>query len=241
VSSLLNNDLKRFLRFWSEERSLTALLILLLLEMFVILPVTRGNHVLALIGLPLFALMLLAGLLTMARNRILQTVSGIFVVSALSLRVYRVVSGVPGILHWDALLSALSIAGMVVVALWQVYRAGPVTGHRIRGAIAAYLLIGITFAYAYMLIASLIPESFHLPAWASQPASDRAETFLYFSLTTLTTAGYGDITAVHPFARSLATLEALIGQLYPAILIARLVSLQIQNPPSKKKKGEEPS
>jgi len=238
VSSSLHHDLKRFLRFWSEERSLTALLILLLLYMFVILPTTRSSQVFALIGLPLFALMMLAGLLTMARTRILQTVSGIFVISAVSVRVSRVVFGVPGILQWDALFSILSITGMVVVVLWQVYREGPVTGHRIRGAIAAYLLIGMSFAFAYAVIASLVPGSFHLPAWASQPVADRAETFLYFSLVTLTTAGYGDITAIDPFARSLATLEALIGQLYPAILIARLVSLQIQNPPKKKSGGE---
>jgi hypothetical protein len=52
--------------------------------------------------------------------------------------------------------------------------------------------------------------------------------FYYFSVTTLTTAGFGDITAVNPFARTLVMMEALIGQLYPAILIARLVSLHVE-------------
>jgi hypothetical protein len=50
----------------------------------------------------------------------------------------------------------------------------------------------------------------------------------------LTTVGFGDITAIHPFARSLVMLEALIGQLYPAILLARLVSLEIETRRSKK-------
>jgi hypothetical protein len=50
---------------------------------------------------------------------------------------------------------------------------------------------------------------------------------IYYSFVTLTTVGYGDITPLHPTARSLAMAEALIGQLYPAILIARLVSLRI--------------
>ena len=49
--------------------------------------------------------------------------------------------------------------------------------------------------------------------------------FVYFSFVTLTTVGYGDVTPVHPLARSLAVAEALTGQLYPAILLARLVSL----------------
>ena len=50
---------------------------------------------------------------------------------------------------------------------------------------------------------------------------------MYFSFVTLTTVGYGDITAVHPVARSLATAEALVGQLFPAILLARLVSMEL--------------
>jgi len=51
---------------------------------------------------------------------------------------------------------------------------------------------------------------------------------LYFSLVTLTTTGYGDVVPLHPFARSLATLEAVIGQLFPATLLARLVTLELQ-------------
>jgi hypothetical protein len=52
---------------------------------------------------------------------------------------------------------------------------------------------------------------------------------LYFSFTTLTTAGYGDITPVHPLARNLANLESVVGQLYPATLLARLVSLELEH------------
>ncbi len=50
---------------------------------------------------------------------------------------------------------------------------------------------------------------------------------LYFSLSTLTTTGFGDIVPIHPFVRSMANLEAVIGQLYPATLLARLVSLHV--------------
>jgi hypothetical protein len=128
----------------------------------------------------------------------------------------------------------LSIVGMIIVVIWQVYREGPVTGHRVRGACAAYLLIGVLFAYSYTLIAYLVPNAFQLPAWASQPGPDRIEAFLYFSMVALTTVGFGDITAIHPFARSLVMMESLIGQLYPAILLARLVSLEIETRRSKK-------
>jgi hypothetical protein len=123
---------------------------------------------------------------------------------------------------------------MIMVVLWQVYREGPVTGHRVRGAVAAYLLIAIFFAYSYTLIAALLPGSFQVPAWMSESGGERGEAFFYFSMVALTTVGFGDITAIHPFARSLVMLEALIGQLYPAILLARLVTLEIETRRSKK-------
>jgi hypothetical protein len=57
----------------------------------------------------------------------------------------------------------------------------------------------------------------------------RSASFLYFSVVTLTTVGFGDIAAVHPVARSLVMVEALVGTLYPAILLARLVTLQMES------------
>ena len=225
---------KRLTQFWDEERSLTALLIMLIVEMFIIIPTTRVGYAIELIGGFAFSLLLLAGLLTMTRQRIFQVVSGVFVICTVAVRLARVVFDVSGLLPWDFLLSMASIVCMVIVVLWQVYRDGPVTGHRVRGAIAAYLLIGFLFAFSYTLIDHLVAGSFQLPAWVSQTESARSEVFLYFSMVALTTVGFGDITAIHPFARSLVMMEALIGQLYPAILIARLVTLEIETRRSKK-------
>jgi hypothetical protein len=50
---------------------------------------------------------------------------------------------------------------------------------------------------------------------------------IYFSFVTLTTIGYGDVVPLHPYARGLANVEAIIGQLYPATLLARLVTLEL--------------
>ena len=111
-----------------------------------------------------------------------------------------------------------------MVVLWQVNRKGPVTGHRVRGAVAGYLLLGLSCAYAYALIDFLIPGAFQMPAADLQSRKAQSDAFLYFSIVTLTTLGYGDITAVHPVARSVVMIEALLGQLDPAILIARLVT-----------------
>ena len=103
-------------------------------------------------------------------------------------------------------------------------------GHRIRGAIVIYLLLGVMWAFAYQVVALTIPQAFRLPEGliAGDPDALRRE-LTYFSVVTLTTTGYGDITAVHPVARTLVMLEALVGQLYPAIVLAWLVSLAIMH------------
>jgi hypothetical protein len=102
------------------------------------------------------------------------------------------------------------------------FDAGRVTIHRIMGAVILYLYIGLIFSGGYRLAAMLLHPAFN----GLGPArSGNLSALLYFSLSTLTTSGYGDVTPVHPFVRSLANLEAVIGQLYPATFLARLVTL----------------
>ena len=99
---------------------------------------------------------------------------------------------------------------------------GRVTVHRIMGAVILYLSIGLIFANAYRAASLWLHPSFS--GLAVKPGGAFSE-LLYFSLSTLTTTGFGDIIPLHPFVRSLANLEAVIGQLFPATLLARLVTL----------------
>ena len=78
----------------------------------------------------------------------------------------------------------------------------------------------------FQFIHGHFPGSFQLPAIYADAAPDPA-TFMYFSYTTLTTTGYGEIVPIHALARTFANIEQLIGVLYPAILIGRLVSLVV--------------
>jgi hypothetical protein len=109
---------------------------------------------------------------------------------------------------------------------WTVARAafdsGRITAYRIMGAVILYLYIGLIFASVYRVTAAFLHPSFGgLP---NEGRRNLAE-LLYFSLSCLTTSGFGDIVPVHPFIRSLANLEAVIGQLFPAIFLGRLVTL----------------
>ena len=96
------------------------------------------------------------------------------------------------------------------------------------------------WAFTYQVVALTVPQAFRLPEGltAGNPNALRQE-LTYFSFVTLTTTGYGDITAVHPVARTLAMLEALVGQLYPAIVLAWLVSLAILHQKEKPRKFQD--
>jgi hypothetical protein len=130
---------------------------------------------------------------------------------------------------WDTGLKVAGMAILVVMTLKQTFLPGPVSVHRVMGGVAAYLLIGVTWAFMFKLLMQEIPEAIHF----QEPLTPGASTgepsrLLYFSFETLTTVSYGDAYPVHRIARSLAIAEALIGQLYPAILIATLVGMALQ-------------
>ena len=216
-------------QFWSEERSLTAFLVLLVVEIFVIAPLTRSGDAITLVNNVLFSLLLLAGLLTMTRRKTLQALLTMFVALAVATHWARNVFGVPNLEILTGLLFIGCIVGFLVIVLWQVFRKGPVTIHRIQGAVAAYLLLSILFASAYSLLEFMRPGAFQVPTVHEPVDGQMNRAFYYFSVVTLTTTGFGDITPVNPFARTLTMMEALIGQLYPAILIARLVSLHVED------------
>jgi hypothetical protein len=100
----------------------------------------------------------------------------------------------------------------------------------VRGAIVLYLNVGLLFTFSYRLIDEFSPGAYsHLPSPDHQAALRAA--LAYFSFSNLTTLGIGDIAPSQPMARALATLEAAIGQLFPATLLARAVmkAMQIQD------------
>jgi Na+/H+-dicarboxylate symporter len=125
----------------------------------------------------------------------------------------------------DFLTTITATIFFAIVVLSQVLKKGPITPHRIQGAIAVYLLLGFAWAHVYALIEYLSPGAFT----GAVSASGRFTSWMYFSFVTLATLGYGDIAPLHPIARSLATAEAITGQLYLAILIARLVSQELHH------------
>ena len=217
---------KALVRFWSTDPGLSVLLIALVVSIFVLRPLVS----LSLAGESLievcYAFVLLAGVWTVWRRRGQAVfLTGVIVIAELVRWLHRQMPAA-GLAPWEALSGAVCIGILVFLVLSRVFQAGPITTQRIEGAIAVYLLFGLMWANVYEFLELLNPGAFQMPSGAVG-VSDRFSPLLYFSFTTLTTLGYGDIVPIHPVARSLAMVEALTGQLYPAILIARLVSMEI--------------
>ena len=211
-------------RFWADDKGLSIFSAFLLVVAFVLPPLVPPGSGRRLAGDVVYALLLLSGVLALGDRRLARTV--LLPVALVTLAVDLGSRLVPIGEAWVLGTSLVSLLLFVVVVLWQTLRAGPITYHRLQGAVAAYLLLGVTWGYAYALVALLRPGAFSGPV----DVADGPRAFYYFSFVTLATLGYGDVLPVHPAARSLATLEAVTGTLYLAILLARLVSLAAATP-----------
>jgi len=128
----------------------------------------------------------------------------------------------------DTTLKLACLSILVLLTLKRTLRPGRVTVFRVFGGIAGYLLIGYTWTFAYQLLLLQAPGAIHFEPPIPDAFSQQPSHLIYFSFITLTTVGYGDVHPVHPAARSLAAAEALVGQLYLAILIASLVGMALQ-------------
>jgi hypothetical protein len=135
-----------------------------------------------------------------------------------------------GTLHQVVSLTTFVLTTLVTgLVTYRLFGPGQVTIHRVQGAIFVYLNVAVLFAIAFDLLEMYCPGAVRSIAGgliSSVPAQRLAET-AYFSMTTITATGYGDLVPVHPFARSLANLEAAFGVLFPATFVARLVALHL--------------
>jgi hypothetical protein len=209
----------RFRRF-STVQLLIALLLLFICAPFVE-EIEGGHYILSL----LFSLVLLAAVLAVADRKRVLVIAIVLAIPAIGgrwINHFRPDLVPPAVF----LISGLILVAFVVGNLLRfVLRAPSVTVEVLCASISAYLMLGLTWTMAYWLVDQLTPGGAFSFNTNTGEHSMNAFTGFYFSFVTLSTVGYGDITPVSKIARMLATMEAMTGLLYVAVLIARLVSL----------------
>jgi len=138
-------------------------------------------------------------------------------------RILRAALGIPGLLPVSDALWAIAIVLAMLATARHALGRGAVDAERILAALDAYLLAGLVFAVGYWTVDHFWPGSFRGTSTSLDPPHA-----IYFSFVTIATLGYGDIVPVSAPARGLAIVEAVSGQMYLAVLVARLVSLYSQ-------------
>jgi len=223
------NRFYQHFRKWQErtrEPGLSALLVIEATLLFIATPFAGVGLLPAFVPPAMYVLFVLATLVVTSRSHL---AAGLVLISV-------ILSVIGTIIHADypsvftEWLSAsgrlLAISVLSAVIAKAVFGPGRVTIHRVQGAIVLYFNFALFFFTVYQLVNVLVADAFTgLPPTGTEHGSGAA--LLYFSFGTLTTGGFGDIKPVYPIARNLANLEAVIGQLFPATLLARLVSLEI--------------
>ena len=120
--------------------------------------------------------------------------------------------------------SILFFAFAILIIIAFVFESQQVTRDVICAAVVVYLFIGVVWSGIFLFMENLQPGSFSM---GQRSFENKGLLFNYFSFTTLTTLGYGDITPLTGQTKAIAVLEAIIGQIYLTVLVARLVGLHI--------------
>lgn len=197
------------------------LLLGLLMGMFVIQPwASQTSAGPVAVGL-LYAAILLGSLFTISRSRKMIVIGVVLAVPAIAL------GNLPGAGEtgrdiWGNAFACALLLMVIGVVLRDVFAHRVITLHSVSGAVCVFLLLGVVWTVVYQSLDQRLPNAFEGLVDGSQQA--RGAQLFYFSFVTLTTLGYGDVTPARPETMSLATLEAIVGQLYLVVLVAYLVA-----------------
>jgi voltage-gated potassium channel len=202
-----------------------AYLLVALVLILAVHPFVAGLPVASFLFDVFFFLTIVAAVVSCAPSR-RQAIVGIVLGSALQILVFVDAFLEVRLFGARAILGVLFFGYVFVLLMHQILRERRVTADTLYGGVSGYLLLGTIWAFAYAALELFVPGSFTLGI----EMTDLRQGFLRFvgySFVTLTTLGYGNIVPANPRADALANLEAIVGQVYVTVLIARLVAMNL--------------
>lgn len=218
----MSKHLKALIRHYFNEPNylflLVSMVILIVLPPFAV----EFQYTLPLMNITYGVVILMAAIFTSSSYRELFI---LFVLGAIlyTAFLFSQHSGDFGLIN--AILSLAFFSFVFVKILQYILRKGEITLNDVYACVCGYLILGIVATPFISLISQLSPTAFKVPAETSY------YDYIYFSYITLTTVGYGDITPIHPLAKSFSILLSIFGQLYLAIIVAIIIGkfLMLQN------------
>lgn len=203
-------------------------LLLLLLGLILLFPfLEEGVLARTLLGL-LFSIVLLVGALATRQTHWGFILKLVLALVGVSLQWSALWSGNIALLNLAGLAYAASLAISFSGVLRYILQRGPITADKLHGALAGYIMLAFVWSFMYALLEIANASSFG-PGQLNFTQTGTFFRLIYFSLTTLTTTGYGDVIPLTNHARSLVMLEEFSGVFYVGVLIARLAGLYPSN------------
>lgn len=174
---------------------------------------------------------LVAAVAAVGRSTLSFVLALLLTLPVLGFQLAGLLQGEADYLVWSWGFGAAFYAMTLFCLLRYVFSADVMNADKLFGAASAYMLLGMLWAYFYMIVQHLHAGAFTL--YGTVVEAMPAQDLIYFSYTTLTSTGFGDIAPLHSYARSLANLEQICGVLFVAILIARLAGIYPENEKSR--------
>jgi len=230
----VKNRYRPFQRFWTTDAGLTGVLVFLIL--FLVSAYLLDQYYIAKVfSLIFISLFFLSGVLLVYQRPLERLIFGALALGSLGFIWIDFFYPEFGLRTARTLATMATVVYLIVLLLRHVFSQGAVTYHRICGAIAIYLLVIFLWSDLYLFILEINPKALTLPpGFPTLPPEAMSGQFdslhgtmIYFSVITITTLGYGDILPISPAARLAVMLQALFGQLYPSVMLAWLVSMEI--------------
>lgn len=170
---------------------------------------------------------------------LLSIMVAVYAISQSKLRLLMVLAlGLSAIFPlWQVMAPSKLIGELMQILIWisltfyigsvifrDIIRDQPISTNEIYGAISVYFLIGIWFGMIYQMLVLFDPNAFYFNPTNFKNLPPTDGDFFYYSFITLSTVGYGDVSPVAPIARSISMLEAILGVMYVATMIARFIA-----------------
>ena len=207
-----------------------TVLLISLLTFIGLYPLMLGEIAGRLAGGIILAVILVSSAVTASQSRTLRVFGVVLAILSLGLQVEWLETHGRIVEATHVAILAIFFLYTALVIFRHVLSFGPVYADRVHAALSVYILLALSWACIYALIEIISPGAFSLGVTPTDAAARPQGAYLlgdmlHLSIATLTSTGYGDITPIAPFARSMSQLEQLVGVFYIAVLISRLVGL----------------